>query len=184
MLAAWEAMRNWASGGSQPTVPTIQTLCELVDLSGLADGPCRFDSDFSLPSWQARVLPRPGDPPFPPLDNCMASHDTLCLTGDRFRVTANWRKPGGQSGPGHSVGLTGDTGYFWFFNEQNVEVVIKVLDACQAFGRFWVFAAGLTNVEVEIVVTDLATGDSRIYTNPQGTAFQPIQDTVAFASCP
>lgn len=55
------------------------------------------------------------------------------------------------------VQLTGDTGYFWFFNASNVELVVKVLDACH-FGRFWVFAGGLTNVDVDLTVTDTATG--------------------------
>lgn len=37
----------------------------------------------------------------------------------------------------------GHRGYFWFFEEDNVEVVLKVLDACSFTDRFWVFAAGL-----------------------------------------
>ena len=43
---------------------------------------------------------------------------------------------------------------------------------------------GLTNTRVRITVTDTRTGASKQYNNPQGTAFQPIQDTGAFASCP
>ena len=45
---------------------------------------------------------------------------------------------------------------------------------------------GLTNVSVFLSVTD--TGVSPVqtkgYANPQGIAFQPIQDTVGFATCP
>jgi hypothetical protein len=53
------------------------------------------------------------------------------------------------------------------------------------FGRHWVFAAGLTDVETEIVtVTDTLDGASRRYLNAAGTAFQPVQDTDAFATCP
>jgi hypothetical protein len=67
-----------------------------------------------------------------------------------------------------------------------VEAVVKVLDACSFPGapRFWVFAAGLTNVEVVLTVTDTATGAVKTYTNPLNRAFQPVQDTAAFATCP
>jgi Leucine-rich repeat (LRR) protein len=114
---------------------------------------------------------------------CVPGANTLCLSGGRFRVQVGWRRPDGQTGPGRAVALTGDTGYFWFFNESNVEMVIKVLDACGLNGRFWVFAGGLTDVQTDITVTDTATGDVQTYRNPQGTAFQPIQDTAAFATC-
>jgi hypothetical protein len=96
-----------------------------------------------------------------------------------------WTAPaGGGSGAGHAVPLTGDTGYFWFFNAANVEMVVKVLDGCGLNGRYWVFAGGLTNVRVVTTVTDTRTGAVKTYTNPQGTPFQPLQDTAAFATCP
>lgn len=83
------------------------------------------------------------------------------------------------------MGLTPDTGYFWFFDATNVGMVVKVLDVCgTSFERFWVFAGGLTNVEVEITVRDTFTGLGRRYLDPQATAFQPILDTQAFATCP
>ena len=82
------------------------------------------------------------------------------------------------------MSLTADTGYFWFFSDSNVEMVLKVLDACSLNERFWVFAGGLTNVQVDITVLDTATGAAKTYHNPQGAAFQPIQDTSAFSGCP
>ena len=108
---------------------------------------------------------------------------SLSLGGGRFEVRAEWQSTDSQ-GVGQGVPLTEDTGYFWFFNAANVELVIKVLDACNLSGRFWVFAGGLTDVEVEITVTDTETGETVTYANPQGTPFQPIQDTAAFAGCP
>jgi hypothetical protein len=80
--------------------------------------------------------------------------------------------------------LTGDTGYFWFFDSSNVEIVIKVLDGCTLNGHHWVFAGGLTNVKVTITVTDTANGIQKVYENPLNTTFLPIQDTAAFATCP
>ena len=116
---------------------------------------------------------------------CVPSPERLCLQGGRFAVTASFQTPQGHSGAGHPIGLTGDSGYFWFFSANNAELFVKVLDACAPpFDRFWFFGAGLTNVEVQITVTDTEAGNSRHYLNPQGRAFAPIQDTQAFATCP
>ena len=108
----------------------------------------------------------------------------LALRAGRFRVAVAWKTASGQTGAGHAAPLTSDSGTFWFFNAANVELIVKVLDACAANGRYWFFAGGLTDVETTIVVTDTATGATRTYVNPQGTAFKPIQDTSAFETCP
>ena len=83
-----------------------------------------------------------------------------------------------------AVELTSDTGYFWFFNSSNVEMVVKVINACSFTQRFWVFSGGLTNVEVEMTVEDTESGEVNVYLNPLGEPFQPIQDTEVFATCP
>ncbi len=60
-----------------------------------------------------------------------------------------------------------------------------MLDACGLTpSHFWVFAAGLTNVEATVSVRDSRTGALRNHRNDQGTPFAPIQDTKAFATCP
>ncbi len=61
-----------------------------------------------------------------------------------------------------------------------IEAVVKVLDGTTTNGHFWVFAAGMTNVHSVMFVTDLVTGAVKTYTNPQGTVFQPVPDTLAF----
>ena len=114
---------------------------------------------------------------------CLPVDAHLCLSGNRFQVAATW-STGAGSGPGHAVSLTPDTGYFWFFDATNVEVVLKVLDGCGFNHHFWVFAGGLTNVQVHLSVMDTLTGAVKTYDNPQGKAFQPVQDTSAFATCP
>ncbi len=55
---------------------------------------------------------------------------------------------------------------------------------CDSNGRFWIFGGGLTNISVDMTVTDTQTGAVQTYTNSQGTAFAPVQDTNAFATCP
>ena len=59
-----------------------------------------------------------------------------------------------------------------------------VLDGCAFNDRFWVFATGLTDVGVELTVTDGNTGAVRSYSNPLGEPFSPILDTAALDSCP
>lgn len=116
---------------------------------------------------------------------CAPGPKTLCLNGGRFKVQITWTDFSGNSGDGQAVGLTDDSGYFWFFDGDNIELVVKVLDACHdPYRRFWVFAAGLTNVEVWMTVIDTVTQERREYYNPSGTPFDPILDTNAFATCP
>lgn len=116
---------------------------------------------------------------------CVAGPSVLCLgEQDRWKVEARWRDRHGATGSGQAVKLTADTGYLWFFNPENVELVVKVLNGCDLTHHYWVFAAGLTDVEVTLDVTDLRTGIKKTYLNPQREPFQPIQDTGAFATCP
>ena len=118
------------------------------------------------------------------VDPCAADAHTLCVRGGRFRVRADFRT-GQIDGHGRATALSADAGYFTFFEENNVEVLVKVHDACIApFERFWVFAAGLTDVEVTLTVADTERDVVRRYDNPLGRAFPPIQDTGAFATCP
>ena len=114
---------------------------------------------------------------------CVPGANTLCLNGGRFAVDADWRDFAGNTGRGRAVQLTADSGYFWFFGPGNVEVVVKALDGCGFNDRFWFFAAGLTDVGVELTVTDTATGAVQSYSNPLLTPFQPIQDIDAFSGC-
>ncbi|HVS16161.1 MAG TPA: hypothetical protein VMV46_19765 [Thermoanaerobaculia bacterium] len=116
--------------------------------------------------------------------DCTENATTLCLTGDRFRVTTVWRNAQGDSGAGRAVELTPDTGYFWFFDFANVETVVKVLDACGFNDRFWVFIGGLTDLGIDFLVEDVEQSVVRRYENPLGAAFLTINDTAAFDTCP
>jgi streptogramin lyase len=123
---------------------------------------------------------------FTPPD-CRDDATHVCLEDSRFRVEVAWQTPDGSfggSGSGQAVRLTPDSAYFWFFSPGNVEMIVKVLDGCPLNSRHWVFAGGLTNVATTLTVTDTQSGAVRTYTNPQGTAFQPLQDTGTFPACP
>src|SRR5262249_17497373 len=85
--------------------------------------------------------------PLAPIAPCHASDTVLCLDGNRYQVAVQWNT-GTAKGSGHAVSFTSDSGRFWFFDPDNTEVVVKVVNACGAFGNHWVFLSGLTNVEV------------------------------------
>jgi hypothetical protein len=114
---------------------------------------------------------------------CTPDALSLCLSNGRFKVQATWQSPT-SSGVGTAIPGTSDTGQFWFFSASNVEIVVKVLNGCGITNRYWVFAGGLTNVKVTLTVTDMQNGTVKTYINPINTAFAPIQDTAAFATCP
>src|ERR1700730_15002616 len=112
---------------------------------------------------------------------CSADAHKLCLNHSRFAVTAGWQgTPLGPVALATAVPLTDESGYFWFLEPGNIEVVVKVLNACaDPWNAYWVFAAGLTNLGVTIDVTDALTGAHQSYTNLFGTPFQPILDVSA-----
>ena len=114
--------------------------------------------------------------------NCTPNSTTHCLLGGRYRVTVTFTPPTGAGGAGQAVqpSVTADTGLFWFFTANNIEIIIKVVSGCGFNSRVWVFSGGLTNVAYTITVTDTVTGISKTYSNPQGTPSSPIQDTNAF----
>ncbi len=118
---------------------------------------------------------------------CVPGGIQLCLVGNRFRVRADWETAAGAagttSGTASAVQLTADSGYFWFFGPDNVELTVKVLDACSIFDRYWVFASGITDVKVTLTVVDTVTQQTKTYNNPLGRPFTPILDTNAFATC-
>jgi hypothetical protein len=110
--------------------------------------------------------------------------------GDRFKPDTTL--PGGFNADLPSVDVTGesgeatsaDVGHFWFFDPDQTDVLVKVLDGCDFNGHYWVFAAAATDVEYTLNVTDTQTGESRSYEPLAGQPFQPIMDTEAFATCP
>ncbi len=116
---------------------------------------------------------------------CVADDTTLCLNGGRFQVRATWRDFDGNTGDGRRVTFgADDSGLFWFFADDNWEMLVKVLDGCAFNGRYWVFAAATTNVGYTLRVFDRLTGRVAEYTNPLGTRAAAITDTSALDTCP
>lgn len=117
---------------------------------------------------------------------CVEDAHTLCLNNDRFRVQVAWRIASGQTGVGSVVPVTSDdSGLLWFFDANNWEMLVKVLNGCSAPNpRYWVFFAATTNVQYTVTVTDTQTGAVKVYFNPLNTTSPAVTDTGAFATCP
>ncbi|HSS48211.1 MAG TPA: hypothetical protein VLX28_04630, partial [Thermoanaerobaculia bacterium] len=111
---------------------------------------------------------------------CSAGPTGLCLSASRFRIELAWNDGRGHTGSGQAVPLSADTGYFWFASANNVEVIIKVLDARTVNNHFWVFYGALSNLEYTLTITDTATGKVKTYHNPQGK-FGSVGDTSAIS---
>ena len=115
---------------------------------------------------------------------CVADATHLCLQKGRFRVEASW-DANGASGSGQAVpGASADSGLFWFFAPDNWELMVKVLDGCAVNSRYWVFAAGTTDVHYVLTVTDTLTGTVARYENPAGKPSPAVTDAGAFQTCP
>lgn len=171
-VAAWESLRGWVAGAPQPTVQDIQNLCDAVVAGAQAEGPCRYDPAFVIPDLDGRVRLR---------EICVPNANTLCLgENGRFKVSIQWEDFEGQTGPGVTANLeTEDSGSFWFFDPNNIEMVVKALDGRQHNGFQWIFYGSLTNVSFEMTVTDTESGLVKVYTNPSGN-FASVGDVQAF----
>ena len=133
-------------------------------------------------SWSVcLILPRAAAAEDAAPGQCVPRPNVLCLHDNRFEVSASWRTKDDRTGLGLGVQLTQETGYFWFFDSGNIEVVVKVLDGCTQYNRFWVFSSGMTNVEVMLLVTDTLTRETKLYINPLGQTYVTTSDTNAFA---
>lgn len=101
--------------------------------------------------------------------SCVPTPEVLCLGDGRYRVEVTWRdQHNGGTGNGHAVAGSPESGYFWFFDDENIELVVKVLDGTPVNGHVWVFYGALSDVEYTIEVTDTVTELSRSYTNQPG----------------
>lgn len=117
---------------------------------------------------------------------CVVDANALCLNNGRFKATIDWHTAT-DTGHGFAVPLPAapDSGLFYFFAPTNIEMLIKVLNACVApFNHYWVFFAATTNVEFATVVIDTQNGKTVAYYNPLDRSAPPVQDINAFATCP
>ena len=135
-----------------------------------------LDGAFSVSFNSLRThLASTGSTPTP----CVPSSSTICLVNNRFAVRLTYDVGQGPQ-PMTAIKYTGESGLFWFVDSGNIEVLLKMINACSFNQRFWVYAGGTTDVGVNITVTDSQTGAVKTYNNVRGTKFVTITDGSAF----
>ena len=139
-------------------------------------------ADPTLPEYSVPA------PPAEPEDDKAAGCGALqlCLEGDRFVAELEFELPDGQTGRGRAVNVSDKSGYFWILDDDNPEVFVKVLAGCAAIpdADYWVFNAGLTDLDVTLTVTDRQTGQTRSYSGGGGQPFPSTFDPSTFSTCP
>jgi len=66
-VAGWEALRGWMAGSAQPTVQNLQSTCGTAMSAGAA-GPCRYDANVVVPTFDSQVRPRQAIATATPID--------------------------------------------------------------------------------------------------------------------
>lgn len=128
---------------------------------------------------------------------CAIDANTACVLNNRFKVTLRWRNAFANpvtTGVGTSIryaentaevnptfGPLSETVYFSMFPfaPKRVETVVKVFKGVGINDKYWVFAAGLTNNEYWVTVTDTQTCKTWERYNPHGQ-FGNLVDFEAF----
>lgn len=107
--------------------------------------------------------------------DCEAGDELLCLLDSRFSVEVTFVDPNLEPPDDEKTArvapslTTANTGFFWFFNKENIELAVKVLDGREINGSYWVLYGGLSDVQYEITVEDTVTGETASYENEKGS---------------
>ena len=111
---------------------------------------------------------------------CVPSPTAACVGDGRFQIEADWLDRASETrGRARAVPFTDDTARFWFFDEDNIELVVKVLDGRVVNDDWWVFYGATSDVDYWVTVTDTWSGESKSYTNRRGNQCG-VNDTSAF----
>jgi hypothetical protein len=99
---------------------------------------------------------------------------TFALIGARFQVTVSAGQPGANPA---AVQLSDAGGYFSYFQPEDVEITVKMVDGRQVNGHYWVFIASMTDTPFTATLVDTSVAGcsranncpTRTYTNPAST---------------
>jgi trypsin-like peptidase len=97
---------------------------------------------------------------------CKPDKFTLCQMGKRFRVQVAWTNQfDGSSGSGLAIASTDSTGFFYFTDPSNYELIVKILNFAPVIK---VFYGELTDLQFTITITDTSNGTVKTYQNTPG----------------
>ena len=111
--------------------------------------------------------------------DCVPATRSLVFEGG-YGVSLCYETAEGQVGEAQAgIWASGQAGLLWFFDRDNAEVLVKVLDGCAHNGGRWVFVAPVTDVAFNLHVS--SSGGSRwTHRNRLGATAATRSDTAAF----
>ncbi len=110
---------------------------------------------------------------------CTPSTTNVCLVNNRFKVSVTF-----NGATMNANQFTPNSGLFSQTSDPtNIEVLLKMINACSFNAKYWVYAGGTTDQNIFITVVDTQTGTTKTYNPPAGKPFQTITDGAAF-NCP
>jgi len=90
----------------------------------------------------------------------------------RFQISATWEDFAHVTGAARAVPMAAnDSALLYFFEPQNWELLVKVINGCGSNNRFWVFMAATTNVKFNLTIRDT-----------KNTRFDPSDDSFYFVN--
>ena len=123
--------------------------------------------------------PLPDPPQGPGYTDCRPEMASLVFDGG-FKVAVCYETASGEVGEGKAgIWASGESGLLWFFNRDNAEVLVKVLNGCHLTGHRWVYAAPVTDLAFNLYVQD-ADGNNWSHHNRLGETAASRSDNFAF----
>ncbi len=123
--------------------------------------------------------PLPIPPQEPGYTDCRPETASLVFDGG-FKVAVCYETAGGEIGEGKAgIWASGEAGLLWFFNRDNAEVLVKVLNGCHLTGHRWVYVAPVTDLAFNLYVQG-PDGSNWSHRNRLGETAASRSDNFAF----
>ena len=111
--------------------------------------------------------------------DCRPTSTPLVFDGG-YEVSLCYETAEGLVGEGRAgIWASSQSGLLWFFDRDNAEALVKVLDGCAYNGHRWVFVAPVTDLAFNLQVTS-HNGRRWMHRNRLGTTAATRSDTSAF----
>ncbi len=119
---------------------------------------------------------------------CARAVDRVCLAGD-YAIAVDYMDSAGNWVRGApQKKLSESAAVFYFFDPDNAEVLVKLLDACGLTGHRWLYSAPATDLAYRVTVYTPVDGVPHVWTANAGsratdtrfTSVWAITDTEAF----
>lgn len=123
---------------------------------------------------------RVSEPPGPGAATDCIPRPVTTLSGG-YDVRMCFATPSGLQTAAANYHLESDhSALLYFFDRDNAEILLKVLDGCAVNGHRWVFTAPVTNLAFRLEIVERSTGRRFEQSNAAGQTAQTTGDTAAF----